>query len=149
VRIEAAGKTWIVEERELARASWAGSNRFSGVTFRNADYDADELQVRWVLRPERLTPSLARELFEIAGVRLWRDPRDLSTYRLHLESNTMPPRKSGRPAPLETIRFESQEAAVETGWTLGKPLGCASDAELVKLLDEALEAHARDALPTD
>jgi hypothetical protein len=149
VRIEAAGKTWIVEERELARASWAGNDRFSGVTFRNADYDADELQVRWVLRPERLTPSLARELFEIAGLRLWRDPRDLSTYRLHLESNTMPPRKSGRPTPLETIRFQSQDITAEAPWTLDKPLGCASDAELMKLLDEALEDHARDGLLTD
>jgi hypothetical protein len=149
VRIEAGGKTWIVEQRELARASWAGNDRFSGVTFRNADYDAEGLQVRWVLRPERLTPSLARELFEIAGVRLWRDPRDLSAYRLHLESNTAHSGRVGRPMPLETIRFQSQDTIAEAPWTLDKPLGCASDAELMKLLDDALEDHGRGGLLTD
>lgn len=138
MRIEAAGKTWIVEEQVLARASWVGGDRFSGVTFRDADTGADELQVRWVLRPDRLTPRLARELFEIAGVRIWRDPRDGREYRLQLESNPFAP-IGGGPAALETIRFESKDFSGETAWTLSMPLGCASDAELMRLLDRAAD----------
>ena len=138
MRIEAAGKTWIVEEQVLARASWADADRFSGVTFRNADTSADELQVRWVLRPDRLTPSLARELFEIAGVRTWRDPRDGRTYELQLESNTFAP-SDGGPVALETVRFDSQGFSGEAPWTLSMPLGWATDQELMRLLDRASE----------
>jgi hypothetical protein len=51
--------------------------------------------------------------------------------------------------PLETIRFQSQDTIAEAPWTLDKPLGCASDAELMKLLDDALEDHGRGGLLTD
>lgn len=136
MRIEAAGKTWIVEEEELSRASWGGGGRFSGVRFKSASDEPDELQVSWVLTPERLTPRIARELFEIAGVRLWRDPRNSRSYRLAVESNAARPRR-GRPAALEILRFESADLTVEAPWTLDRPLGCATDADLMRLLDEA------------
>lgn len=139
MRIEAAGKTWIVEEQELDRDSWAGGDRFSEVTFRNADYDFDQLHVSWVLSPECLTPRLAQELFEIAGVRHWRDPRDARAYRLHLETVAKASSRPGRPASVEAIRFHVEGDAFQAPWTLGKPLGWASDAELMALLDRALE----------
>jgi hypothetical protein len=147
VLIEAAGKTWIVEEQELARSAWSGEERFAGVTFRNTDYAAEELYVRWVLRPERLTMRLAEELFEIAGQRAWRDPRAARLYRLHLEANTGASARAGAPAPLEAIRFEWEEGAVEAPWTLGKPLGWATDNELTRLLDQARREWYTGGLP--
>jgi hypothetical protein len=148
VLIEAAGKTWIVEEQELTRSFWPGGERFSGVTFRNLEYASDELYVRWVLIPERLTARLAEELFEIAGVRVWKDPRDSRVYRLQIEANSNPSVPSDRPAPLEAIRFQSGSFEVETPWTLAKPLGWATDSELMELLDDALaDLPSRD-VPT-
>jgi hypothetical protein len=144
VRIEAAGKTWIVEERELERGFASGGDRFSGVTFRNADHDPDQLYVRWVRSPAQLTPRLAKELFEIAAVRQWQDPRDARPYRLHLESHTASSDGAG-PAALEAVRFQSEGAAIEAPWTLGKPLGWASDDELMALLDHALEDERPEA----
>jgi hypothetical protein len=145
VQIEAAGKTWIVEEQELERGFGSGWDRLSGVTFQNADREPDRLFVRWVLTPERLTPRLAQELFELAAVRLWQDPRDARPYQLHLETQTAPPARGG--ALLEAIRFESEDGEAEAPWTLGKPLGWASDAELMDLLDRALESAPRVAPP--
>jgi hypothetical protein len=142
VLIEAAGKTWIVEEQELARNLWAGGDRFSGVTFRSVDYASDELYVRWVLRPRCLTRRLAEELFEIAGVRTWRDPRDSRLYELTLEASTSAARRDGRPTPLEVVRFSSDARSVETPWTLAKPLGWATDQELTGLLDRALRSRS-------
>ena len=137
MRIEAAGKTWIVEEQALGRGNVSGLDRVSGVTFRNANHEPDQLHVRWVLTPEHLTPSLARELFELAAVRNWQDPRDARPYQLDLE--TQPGTGAdGAPTALEAVRFQSGEAVIEAPWTLDKPLGCASDAELIALLDGAL-----------
>jgi len=134
MRIDAGGKTWIVEERELGSGAVAGSERFFGVTFRDADLGADVLQVRWVMRPDRLTPRVARELFEMAGIRLWRDARDGSLYRVSLEGAGA---ASSHATTLETARFQSPDGSVEAPWTLAKPLGCASDGELMELLDLA------------
>lgn len=138
MRIEAAGKTWIVEERELPGGFGSGRDRFYGFTFRNAASAREELHVRWARRPERLTPRVARELFEIAGVRSWEDPRDSRPYRLRLETAAGPPGVP-RPVPVEVVRFERNGGGVQAAWTLGKPLGCASDSELMELLDRALE----------
>jgi len=136
MQIEAGGKTWIVEERELASGLSHGSQRFFGVSFRNAEYDSDILQVRWVMKPDVLTPRIARDLFDIAGIRTWTDPRDGHEYRLHLETRPPAAADSSQRA-LETLRFQSQEGTAETPWTLAKPLGFASDQELTRLLDRA------------
>jgi hypothetical protein len=144
VRIEAAGKTWIVEEQELELGLWSGRDRFSGVTFRNVEHHRDQLHVRWVLTPDRLTPRLARELFEIAAERLWQDPRDARPYQLHLETHTAPAADAG-PTSLETVRFQSDGGAVEAPWTLGKSLGSASDDELIALLDGARHERRSEA----
>jgi hypothetical protein len=135
--IEAAGKTWIVEEQDLASSLWAGGDRTSGVTFRNLVYASEKLHVRWVLRPARLTPRLARELFGIAGVRSWRDPRDSRLYELRLEACSTVSGCDDSPAPLEVIRFRSDSGRTEAPWTLAKPLGWATDQELMSLLDRA------------
>jgi hypothetical protein len=111
------------------------------VSFRSLDYAAEELFVRWVLRPRCLTRRLAEELFEIAGVRTWRDPRDSRLYELTLEASSSPARDD-RPTPLEMIRFHSETVSTETSWTLGKPLGWATDQELMGLLDRALRSRS-------
>jgi hypothetical protein len=150
VLIQAAGKTWIVEQEDLDRSLWAGGGRFSGVTFRNLDYSADELYVRWVLRPDRLTPGLAHELFEIAGARTWRDPRDSRCYEIQLDANASLPTPSGEgPTSLEVIRFSSAEGEAEAPWTLDKPLGWATDSELMSLVDRAFQSRPPRGVPTD
>jgi hypothetical protein len=146
VFIEAAGKTWIVEEQPLAWDHSTGGGSVSGVIFRNRDYDSDELHVRWVLTPPRLTRRLAEELFEIAAVRSWRDPRDARLYELRIEagSTSVPP---GSATPLAVLRFDSGGRAVETPWTLAKALGWATDQELTCLLDRAVGARLPGRLP--
>jgi hypothetical protein len=150
--IQAAGKTWIVEKQEIDRSLWAGNGRFSGVTFRSLGHaSTDELHVRWVLTPERLTPGLAHELFEIAGVRAWRDPRDGRDYELHLDANASLRTESGEgPTSLEVIRFHSNEGEgeAEAAWTLDKPLGWATDGELMSLLDRAFQGRSPRGVPS-
>jgi len=148
MRIRAAGKTWIVEERPRDREFGASQHPFLGVTFRNADHEFDELQVPWVLKPERFTPHLAHELFEIAGLRLWRDPRTARVYRVCLETL---PAVSCRdaPVPIEAVRFEADHVSLKAPWTLGKALGWASDAELMALLDGAAAEPDTDLVPID
>lgn len=140
MRIEAAGKTWIVEERELARGVEAGEGRFYGVTFRNETSDDDVLQVRWVLRPGRLTPHDARDLFDRAGQRLWRDRRDGRVYRVYLETAgaDLSPRPGG-PGLVESVCFQAEDGTVCTAWSLDRGLGFATDDQLTSLLDAARE----------
>ncbi|MBW3534137.1 MAG: hypothetical protein KY453_02795 [Gemmatimonadetes bacterium] len=135
MRIEAAGKTWIVEERELAPGITVAPGRFFGVTFRREGHDEDIVQVRWVIKPTPLTSREARELFEVAPVRLWRDPRDGAVYRLSLESSAADGGDGG--AVTETLTFQTEEGSVSTAYRAGHPLSFASDSELVELLDRA------------
>lgn len=136
MRIEAAGKTWIVEERELAPGVGTGGT-FYGITFRNPGRDTDILQVRWVLKPRRMTSRVARELFDMAGVRLWRDGRDGEMYRIYLES-VGPEPVPGAPAPLlQSVCFQSSRGTVTARWPANLGLGFASDQELTELLDRA------------
>lgn len=144
--IEAAGKTWVVEQQELSRSLWGEHERVSEVTFRNLDYATDELSVRWVLSPERLTPRLAEELFELAGTRTWRDPRDSRIYHLVIEANSIPSR-STEPTPVEAVLFKSGGIEVAAPWTLAKPLGWATDSELIRLLDQAVREARSTGIP--
>jgi hypothetical protein len=148
VRIRAAGRTWIVEQQALTRNPWDTDGGFSGVTFRRLDYASDQVHVRWLRKPERLTPSLAHELFEIAGVRAWRDPRDGRLYELRLDATSLPASRARLPAPLQVIRFHSSDGEAEAPWTLGKPLGWATDGDLIRLLDRALEERASREVPS-
>lgn len=139
MRIDAAGKTWIVEARELAAGQGVGQERFYGVTFRNQAKLDDVVQVRWVLKPARMTAHVARELFDLAGLRLWRDPRDGQVHRVHLETEGPGPavtRGEGH-AATHSVCFQSRRGTVGIRWTLGKSLGSASDGELIALLDQA------------
>ena len=145
VLIEAAGKTWIVEQQDLTSSLRGGGGRFSGLTFRDPE-SSDEVYVRWVLRPERLTRRLAEELFEIAGVRAWRDPRDGRVYELRIDAASLPAGPDG-PAPLQVIRFLSSAGEAEAPWTLARPLGWASDAELMQLLDRARQDRSPHEVP--
>lgn len=139
MRIEAAGKTWIVEARELAPGMGVGQDRFYGVTFRNQSKLDDVVQVRWVLKPARMTPHVARELFDLAGLRLWRDPRDGQVHRVHLETEGPAPAAAADEGweANHSICFQSRRGTVGARWTLGKSLGSASDGELIDLLDRA------------
>lgn len=133
MRIEAAGKTWIVEERELAPGITVVPGRFFGVTFRREGHDEDIVQVRWVVKPRPLTSREARELFEVAPVRLWRDPRDGAVYRITLETGA----EGDGEEVGEAVSFQSQDGSVTTSYTAGHPLSFASDSELAGLLDRA------------
>lgn len=133
MRIEAAGKTWIVEERELAPGITVAPGRFFGVTFRREGYDEDIVQVRWVIKPQPLTSREARELFEVAPVRLWRDPRDGTVYRITLETAA----EGDGDGVADIVSFQAADGSVSAEWPVGRPLSFADDAELARLLDGA------------
>lgn len=133
MRIEAAGKTWVVEEHEL-RGDSVGGERFYDISFRNEEDDGDLVQARWVVRPRSLTDGIARALFELAGERLWRDPRDGGVYRIELDS----PPAGGEEEPATLVaRFRSDEGSVTVLYESELPLGAASDERLMELLDRA------------
>lgn len=135
MRIQAAGKTWLVEEHEL-RGDSVGGERFYDVAFRNEKDRGDLVQARWVVRPRRLTDGIARALFELAGERLWRDPRDGTAHRIELDS---PPAGDEEEAGILVARFQSDGGSVRTLYDLEEPLGAAGDEGLMELLDRARE----------
>lgn len=133
MRIQAAGKTWVVEEHEL-RGDSVGGERFYDISFRNEEDEDDLVQARWVVRPRSLTDGVARALFELAGERLWRDPRDGSIYRIELDS---PPAGGEEEPDTLVARFRSEEGSVTVLYESELPLGAASDERLMELLDRA------------
>ncbi len=123
-----------MEEREFAPGISAAPGRFFGVTFRREGHDEDIVQVRWVIKPDTLTSNQARELFEAAPVRLWRDSRDGVVYRVSLESGSADGSAAGVGS---TVSFQSEEGTLTTEYVLARALGLASDAELQALVDRA------------
>lgn len=134
MRIQAAGKTWVVEEHEL-RGDSVGGERFYDVSFRNEADEGDQVQARWVVRPRRLTDGIARVLFELAGERLWRDPRDGRVHRIELDS----PPAGGEEEELADLvaHFRSDGGTASARFESDLPLGAASDERLMELLDRA------------
>ena len=141
MRIQAAGKTWLVKEREL-RGDSVGGERFYDVSFENEEDEADRVQARWVVRPKSLTDGVARALFELAGERAWRDPRDGVVYRIELDSPA-PDGDDDAEARL-VARFRSDDVAVRAAYTPELPLGAVSDESLMELLDRARSSGRSD-----
>lgn len=137
MRIQAAGKTWVVEEHAL-RGDSVGGERFYDVSFRNEADESDLVQARWVVWPRRLTDGIARALFELAGERLWSDPRDGTVYRIELDS----PVTSGDEDELADLvaRFRWELGVASVRYEADLPLGAASDERLMELLDRARDA---------
>lgn len=137
MRIQAAGKTWVVEEHEL-RGDSVGGERFYDISFRNEADEGDLVQARWMVRPRRLTDGIARALFELAGERLWKDPRDGSVHRIELDS---PAAGGEEDEPAELVaHFRSERESPSARYDSELPLGAASDERLMEILDRARTA---------
>lgn len=135
MRIEAGGKRWIVQERELPDTE--GGERFCDVAFRNEELDDDLVQIRWVVKPRRMTEDVAHALFELAGERLWRDPEDGMVHRIQLEAQGMGDPAEGEELPAPLAVFQSETGRYETPYDLDVPLGAAPDEALASLLRRA------------
>jgi hypothetical protein len=132
MEIHAGGKVWDVEMRAAIPIGGDGEE-FLGVTFRERGDREGEVAIGWVPRAGRLTTYDARRLFELAGERLWRDPRTGVIHRVMLEDgpDALPN------APL-VVRFITAAGSGLTRYDLTVPLGMADDQELGRLLDRAL-----------
>lgn len=125
MEIRAGGKIWEVETQQ--------AEGFCGVTFRDpADRD-QRVAIGWVPARGRITSAAARRLFELAGERLWKDPRTGVVHRVLLEDG---PDQIG--GPVLSVRFATGAGAGSTLYDLEVPLGMASDEALERLLDRAL-----------
>lgn len=139
MEIHAGGKVWEVETR-ASRPLEAGTSAFCGVTFRDCSDVEGEVAIGWVPNPEPMTERMARRLFELAGERLWRDPRTGVVHRVILGDGPA----GAAPASLQ-VRFVTAGAAHATRYDLDVPVGMAADDALQHLLDRALRrGPARD-----
>ena len=130
MEIHAGGKVWDVETRA---ASGEGDADYCGVTFRDRSDRDGEVAIGWVPRRDKLTPYAARRLFELAGDRLWRDPRTGVIHRVILEEGP-----EERPDVPLVARFTNAAGSGVTRYDLDVPLGLADDDALGRLLDRAL-----------
>jgi hypothetical protein len=136
MQIEAGGRTWIVETHPSpadggARASWE-------IRFTPAEHAAEYVGMRWIPRPERLTERVARRLFELAGERLWQDPRSGVIYRIQLVDESGPGGDTDLGAGRMMARFRTAAGGGTTRYDLDRPLGLATDRELQTMADRAL-----------
>lgn len=125
MEIRAGGKIWQVETQQ--------ADGFCGVVFRDPTDRDQRVAIGWVPAPGHLTPAAARWLFELAGERLWRDPRTGVAHRVLLEDG---PDEIGGPALF--VRFATSAGSGSTPYDLDVPLGMADDGALERLLDRAL-----------
>jgi hypothetical protein len=132
MEIHAGGKVWDVETRPASPLAGEG-DEFWGVTFRDRQDRGGEVAIGWIPRRGRLTTYAAHRLFELAGERLWRDPRTGVIHRVVLEDGP-----DDRPdAPL-VVRFVTAAGSGATRYDLSVPVGLADDESLGRLLDRAL-----------
>jgi hypothetical protein len=132
MEIQAGGKVWDVETRAENPLGTEGEE-FCGVTFRDRSDRDGEVAIGWVPRSGRLTLYAAKRLFELAGERLWRDPRTGVIHRVLLEDGP----EDLPDAPL-VIRFATAAGSGSTRYDLNVPVGMADDEALGRLLDRAL-----------
>jgi hypothetical protein len=129
MEIRAGGRVWDVETA-ASRSLEAGED-FYGVVFRDrADREA-EVAIGWVPRT-RLTSYAATRLFQLAGERLWRDPRTAVIHRVLLED------AGEGVGDALSVRFQTAAGSHATPYDLEVALGEAGDEELGRLLDRAL-----------
>jgi hypothetical protein len=132
MEIQAGGKVWDVETR-AATPLGSESEEYCGVTFRDRSDRDGEVAIGWVPRRGRLTTYAARRLFELAGERLWRDPRTGVVHRVVLEDGP-----GELPDVPLVVRFTTAAGSGMTRYDLSVPLGMADDQALERLLDRAL-----------
>jgi len=137
MRIKAGGQTWVVDAHEISEGS-AAARSFWEVSFTQPERDWERVEMRWIPRPGRLTETVARALFELAGERLWRDPRTHLIYRIQLVDEGGPGQDADLSAGRMMVRFRTSKGSGTTVYNLDRPLGLASDSELGMLADRAL-----------
>lgn len=136
--IQAGGHQWRVEvrERRTTEAVADGDSTFSHLTFLREDAEEECLELGWVPRGQSLDADVARTLFELAGRRRWRDPRDSRRYDAELLPTGPDEEISG---PIH-VRFSTEDGPVGTTiYPLPRPLGLATVTELQAMVDVALE----------
>lgn len=137
MEIRAGGRTWVVDAHRVAEGVVAGRECWD-VTFSRPDRDAERVEMRWIPRPERLTKTLAGRLFELAGERLWRDPRDGVFYRIQLVDEGEPGNDADLSGGRILARFGTETETGMVPYELPCPLGLATDGDLEALADLAL-----------
>jgi hypothetical protein len=137
MKIKAGGQTWVVDAHEVMEGTAAARSCWE-VSFTHPEREWDRVEIRWIPRPERMTESDARTLFELAGERLWRDGRTGIIYRVQLVDEGGP----GGDADLTTgrmlVRFRTANGTGTVPYDLACPLGFATDRQLETLADEAI-----------
>ena len=128
MEIRAGGRVWEVET--AASRSIAAGEDFCGVVFRDREDREAEVAIGWVPRA-RLTSYAATRLFQLAGERLWRDPRTGVIHRVLLED-------TADVGEALQVRFQTAAGSSATPYDLGVSLGMAVDEDLSRLLDRAL-----------
>ena len=132
MEIHAGGKTWKVETQSFRPIDTEGES-FCGVTFLDLSDRDMRVAIGWVPGSGRLTSSAARRLFELAGERVWKDPRTGVAHRVLLKDG--PDDLHG---PMLTARFATAAGSSWTPYDLEVSLGMAEDAALQGLRDRAL-----------
>lgn len=138
MEIRAGGRRWLVDAHEVEEKG-AAAQGFWEVSFRHPEGDEDRVEMRWIPRPTRLTEEVARRLFELAGERLWRDARTGVIYRIHLLCEDRPGDDVDLAEGILRIHFWTGGGSGTTTYDLDRPLGLATDEELSRLADRALE----------
>lgn len=136
--IRAGGRRWSVESTDC-HSDVEGPLPFVDLTFRDEEDVGDRIELRWVPRPDVLTPTLAERLFELAGRRIWMDDRTGRRYEVEMMVSG-PDEEGGCLA----VRFLADgRTDVTAPYPLARPLGLASTAELEAMVDVAQECSAR------
>jgi hypothetical protein len=132
MEIQVGGRVWEVETKASPTIN-SKSEAFRGVTFRDPNDRETRVKIRWVPASGPLTSSAARRLFELAGERVWKDPRTAVVHRVLIEDGS----DEVRGAHL-IVRFITAAGSGATRYDLDVPLGMAPDEALQRLLDRAL-----------
>jgi hypothetical protein len=135
MQITAGGRTWVVDAHEVGEGGL--SARCWEVSFTQPERASERVEMRWIPRPERLTESVARTLFELAGERLWRDPRSGVVYRIQLVDEGSPGDDTDLSSGRMLVRFRTGAGSGTVPYDLACPLGLASDRALATLADRA------------
>jgi hypothetical protein len=136
MQITAGGRTWVVDLHEVGEGSLAARSCWE-VSFTQPERAFERVEMRWIPRPERLTEHFARTLFELAGERLWRDPRSGLVYRIQLVDEGSPGDDADLSAGRMLVRFRTATGSGTASYDLDCPLGLASDQALATLADRA------------
>jgi hypothetical protein len=137
MQIEAGGRTWIVDAHETTSNEHAATTSWE-IRFTPPERVTEYVEMRWIPRPERLTERVARRLFELAGERLWRDPRSAVVYHIQLVDESGSDEDGDLAIGNMMARFGTASGAGMTRYELDRPLGLASDGELQAMADRAL-----------